>query len=535
LPERATQPPDLPDAFARLFAGLPRAHGRYLVPAGVQPNDRGKVEGKPWTSRRRLTRAEWTAHLSGDQVTVKDGDDDLTGTLSLGIVPIRDDATCVFGALDVDVYPLDLVSLQREVSRLGLPLIVCRTKSGGAHLYLFMTEPAPAELVRRQLMHWAVLLGHPAVEVFPKQTHLAGPADEGSWINLPYAGGHRTVRYALDPADAHALSAEEFVGLAGRMALSVDALEHLEPILPSGPPEDVLAGAPPCLAVLAKIGFAEGSRNNGLFNLGVYLKKRYGDDYGSHLEAFNQTFMDPPLPPRDVVAIQKSLAKKSYNYRCKDQPIVQVCNRTVCLGCEFGVGGGGNDDPGVALGDVVKLETVPPAWLWDVNGARLQLTTAELMDQRQFQARCIEVLHVWPKLVKPAAWTTIVRDRLARLEVTAVPEDATREGQLWEQLNRFCTSRVVGRSLDELLLGKPWTDPESQRSYFRSTDFVEYLQQHRFGNVSEKELFIWLRRRLAEHHFAVVKGKGVNYWSVPAFSRQTEDFTVPRAQPQDEM
>jgi hypothetical protein len=534
-------PDDLADAFARLFSGLPRAHGRYLVPAGAAPGRRGKVEGKAWTSKHPVNHLDWVAHLSGDLVTVKDGDDDLTGTLSLGVTPIRDDATCVFGAIDVDVYPLDLPALQRDVVRLGLPLVACRTKSGGAHLYLFMTEDAPAETVRNALMGWSVLLGHPGVEVFPKQTRLAGPNDDGSWINLPYAGGELTVRYALDPADAHALTAAEFVALADGTALSLHALETLEPNLPAGPLDDVLAGAPPCLVVLARVGFGEGHRNNALFNLGVYLRKRYGDGFKEHLESFNHLFMDPPLPAREVIATQKSLLKKDYNYRCRDQPISQVCNRQVCLGCEFGVGGG-KDDPGVVLGELVKLETSPPTWLWDVNGARLELSTVELMDQRAFQARCLEVLHVWPALVKPMTWQGIVRERLGRLQLAPVPDDATREGQLWEQLGRFCTSRVVGRSLDELLLGKPWTGraegmgpEEAPRTFFRSVDLLQYLQQQRFGNLSERDLYRFLKRRMVEHHFFNLKGKGVNCWSVPALQQQTQEFDVPRAAVADEM
>lgn len=525
---------DLPSAFARLFAGLERAHGRYLVPAQAKPNGAGKVEGKPWTAKKAITAADWAAHLSGALVTVPNGDGSVTGTLGLGVVPIRDDATCVFGAIDVDVYPLDLAKLAADAESLRLPLVLCRTKSGGAHGYLFMTEPTPAELVRTRLMEWAVLLGHPGVEVFPKQVRLAGEKDDGSWINIPYAGGARSVRYALDPITASALTPEEFVLLADARAMTAAELEAFRPELGAvGEEGELFAGGPPCLRVLAQRGFPEGTRNNALFNVAVYLKKRYGDA-APYLADYNRRFMDPPLDDKDVAAVLKSSGKKTYSYKCKDQPIAAVCNRQVCLGCEFGVGGQ-SDDPGVVLGDLVKLRTEPPTWLWDVDGARIELTTEEVMDQRKFHSKVIETLNKWPSMVKPTTWQNMVRDRLKDATVVQVPEDATREGQMWVHLARFCTSRVVGRSIDELLLGKPFTDEDEGRTYFCSSDLLGYLQQHRVSGVGEKELFKWLRGRGVDHHFKNIKGKGVNCWSVPAFDRQTQPFDVPRQPPGDAM
>lgn len=533
----ATTTPDLPAAFARLFAGLERVHGRYLVPRAARADARGKVEGKPWTAKQAITAADWAAHLSGEQVTVPHGQETLTGTLGLGVTPIRDDDTCVFGAIDVDVYPLELARLTARVRELSLPLVVCRTKSGGAHCYLFMTEPAPAELVRTALMGWAILLGHPGVEVFPKQTHLASERDEGSWINLPYAGGGRSTRYALDPVSFQALTPEEFVSLADARAISASALAAFEPSLP---PEDeqieaLFDGGPPCLRTLARSGFPPGSRNNALFGVAVYLKKRYGaEEFGPHLEAYNQRLMDPPKDAAEVSALIKSLTKKDYGYKCREAPVVSVCDRRVCLKCEFGVGGL-PDDPGVVLGPLVKLRTDPPTWIWDVDGARIELTTAELTDQRAFGQKVIDGLNKWPSPIKPGAWQAIIRDRLATAEIVDVPDDATKRGQLWVHLERFCTSRVVGRSLDELLLGKPYTDPEKGRTFFCSSDFMDHLQRHRAGSITEKDLYKWLRERGVEHHFSVIKGKGVNHWSVPAFTGQTEAFDVPRVPPSEAM
>ncbi len=221
----------------------------------------------------------------------------------------------------------------------------------------------------------------------------------------------------------------------------------------------------------------------------------------------------------------RSAGKKNYSYKCKDQPICDVCNREVCLKKEFGVGGG-SGDPGVNFGPLIKLETDPPTWIWSVDAANIELSTEQLMDQRRFQMRVLEVLNKITMLIKPGKWAALLSEHLAAVQVIAVPKDATKEGQLFVHLERYCTSRVVGASLDELLLGKPFTD--DARTYFSATDFLQYLQQHRVSGVDERKLFTWLRERGADHHRKTIKGKNIVYWSVPKFQAQTEDHDIPR-------
>lgn len=511
---------DLARQFYARFAGLARAHGRYTLPTGARANDKGKVEAP---ENQRVTVAQ--------PLTVELWERHLAGTYGLGVVPIRDDATCVFGAIDVDVYSgLDLNKLSSECARIGFPLVVCRTKSGGAHLYLFTSAPVPAELVHRKLGEWAVALGYPGVEIFPKQTKLASERDFGNWINMPYHGGDRSLRYAVHGGAS--LKPDEFLKLAKRMAVSEAELEAI--VTPQDDDDEMLTEGPPCLQVLAKRGFPEGTRNNAMFNLLVYLKKRYPEGWEGMAEEVNGRYMEPPLGAQEVTGLVRSLGKKTYGYKCKDQPIVQCCNRGVCLTRDFGVSGGSND-PGVVFGALVKLETDPPTWIWSVDGARLELDTEDLVDQKRFQKKCIDTLNKMPTMIKAKKWHEIITESLGKLEITAVPDDATRGGQLMVHLQRFCTGRVQGRSLDELLMGKPFTDPEVARTFFCSSDFLQYLQQHRVNGVSEKELYTWLRDHGVEHHRQKLKGKTTSYWSLPQFERQTEDFATPRIPKQEQM
>ena len=58
-----------------------------------------------------------------------------------------------------------------------LPLIVCRSKSGGAHVFLFTKENIPASLMQSKLKEMAIILGYEGSEIFPKQTEILS----GTW------------------------------------------------------------------------------------------------------------------------------------------------------------------------------------------------------------------------------------------------------------------------------------------------------------------------------------------------------------------
>ena len=287
-------------AAARLltrFAGLNRAHGHYQPYGAEKPS--GKQDGSANTIHHPVTVELWQGHLEG--------------IYGVGIVPIRDDATCVWGAIDIDGYPAapNLQRIAEDVRRLELPLIVCRSKSGGAHLYLFMSQDAPATLVRGKLMEWAIALGHSGVEVFPKQVRLANQRDYGNWINMPYFGGEHTHRYAIDDLGAP-MPVDQFLDLADTLACSLSELEDIG--MPSDMTfGDVLSEAPPCLQCIAgKGGAGEGNRNKAMFNYGIYCRKRYGDQWEAHFDHYNQPpYVDTPLPSKEIQGLVKSINRKA--------------------------------------------------------------------------------------------------------------------------------------------------------------------------------------------------------------------------------
>jgi len=493
--------------FFTLFSGLDRAHGSYNLSGKI--TEKGKKQGNALTKQQAPNPELWLQHLQGKY--------------GLGIFPLTDYGKCKWGAIDVDVYDLDFKKLEQELNKVKLPLVICKTKSGGAHLYLFLKDFTDAKIVRNKLMESAVALGYSGVEIFPKQVRLASEKDFGNWLNMPYFDMDNPTRHAIK--DGKKLSAEDFLALAEQSALSEEDLLDVE--LEKDP---LLIDGPPCLQSLSKIGFPEGTRNQGLFNLGIYARKRYGEDeLANYIDEMNNNFMTPPLGHKEVAGIVKAVMKKNYSYRCNDQPICDVCNRQICLGRKYGVGGG-SDDVGVEIVGVIKVKTDPPTWIVDINGARIEMDTETLLLQRKFQKVVLEELTIMTNLIKPPKWTALMKEKCENAEEQDAPADAGSKGQLINFLEDFCTGYAKAQSRDEMILGKPWTDDKTKRTYFRSADFQKFLQQNRFIGFDGRKLWNALRTIGAEHHQFFEKGKNIQCWSVPSFPEQKEDFGVPKVE-----
>ena len=132
-------------------------------------------------------------------------------------------------------------------------------------------------------------------------------------------------------------------------------------------------------------------RNSGLFNLGVFLRKKFPDEWQKRLEQVNHEHMQPPLSSQEVLAVAKQLQKKDYFYKCNDQPISGHCNSPVCRTRRYGIGNSG----GMPLfSNLTKQDSEPPVWFLDVENGRLELETEELLNQVRFQRKCMDALNL---------------------------------------------------------------------------------------------------------------------------------------------
>lgn len=494
---------ELSRKFHSLFAGLERAYGIYKI----DPTVKGiKLKGTAQTLLKPVTDQIWSEHL--------------TGKLGIGIIPIRDDSSCKFGAIDIDSYQgLNVANIAQKIKDLKLPLIPCRSKSGGCHLFIFCNEDVPAELLQTKLKEMSGILGYGNCEIFPKQAQiLVDRGDLGSWINMPYFNGVQGLRYAIDETGV-AISPKDFVVLAEKLQQSITQLSAISFVLPVE-----LEEGPPCLQYLITQGFAEGTRNDGLFNLGVYARKAFPDTWKEKVEELNHMYMSPPLTSTEVQGVLKSLRKKDYAYTCHRPPIQPFCFKQLCFTRAYGIG---EDSALPALSNLTKYNSTPPIWFVNVDGGgRLELLTEDLQAPPRFQKRCMEVLNLMPPTVNKIAWQKIIQKLLDGVVIIEAPRDASPSGQLIDLLERFCTSRVQAQNRDEILLGKPWNS--NGKHYFRMSDFMAYLERNHFREFKVNKITSIFKEQLnAGHDFFVLKGKGVNVWAVPEFTQQAEPHDVP--------
>ena len=198
------------DKFIIIFSGLQRAHGATYVEK--KSTDGTKIKGQSFVKREEVTKKMWQDHLNGIEP-------------SLGIIPINEENKCRWGCIDIDSYAgFDHKKLINKIKSLNLPLITFRSKSGGAHVFLFTTTEVDAELIRNKLVSIGAVLGFGSSEVFPKQIELKSKDDTGNFLNLPYFNYKNTTRYAfLENGEAATL--DEFFKLYERNKITPEQLE----------------------------------------------------------------------------------------------------------------------------------------------------------------------------------------------------------------------------------------------------------------------------------------------------------------------
>lgn len=492
--------------FKAIFSGLEIAYGTYKI---EKERGDGKQAGKATVVRQPPTDDLWEAHLMGNGPT-------------LGIIPIRSDNSCSWGCIDIDQYPLDHAALVKKIAEISLPLVVCRSKSGGAHCFCFVREPIPARDMQDYLKACAALLGEAGREIFPKQAEiLVDRGDTGNFLNLPYYGGDNSTRYAIK-ADGTSATLEEFFELYEACAQTGTPVPPEPPKKETAPIKD----GPPCLQALCSQGFPEGTRNNGLFNIGIYLKKQSPASWEDKVVEHNIKFFDPPLPNNEVQVVIKQLNRKDYRYKCKDAPLNSFCNSSLCRTRRFGIGGHGPDSP--TLSSLSKYASEPPLWFLDINGRRIELETDSLFNQAAFQKACVEKLNILPPTLKKSDWEGMLNELLKEMveteQISQASEDTSVTGRFMDLLEEFTTHMQQAMDRDEILMGRPWMDTDEGRMFFRMKDLEGHLKRNNFTGMTAPKMAQRLRDMGGEPMSVFLKGRTVRCWKIPPFASQDAPF-----------
>lgn len=482
----------LEEKFMQVFSGLDRAYGIYEITGhkntatGVKKNGRGKTLQEP------LTVELWQQHLSGE--------------VSIGVIPLKDDETCKWGCIDIDEYPIDVNNIIKTVESMGLPVVPCASKSGGLHLFLFTKDPVPAIKFKNKLEDIAAAMGRTGDEIFPKQyqwsTQVPKERQTGNWLNMPYFSGEDTTRYGIN-AKGDSLTPEEFITLVEKKAMTEAALDELVPAkkskrkLIAKDTDNVWSEAPPCLVHMKLNGVPEGCRNNALFSYGVFFKKVHPEteEWKDKLMEVNKEVCSKPLPHGEMTALIQSVEKSDYKYQCSQPPLVDFCQSGVCITRRFGIDAAEREP---VYGGLRKYLTDPPLWHLDMDGQTIVLETKQLHNFSMFQQRCMEVLNTCPPDRKKIDWVAQLNTLLQDVQEVDMPSDMTKSGLLEESIIDFCVSTESISRL-AIMSGGAYrfedTNGAKPQWWFRGRDVVKYIQEYKsMKTVREAEIFDELKK-----------------------------------------
>ena len=445
------------ERFKEIFAGLQTAYGQTKVTDELSEN--GKHEAKSFTIKKPVTDLLWKAHLDGAEP-------------ALGIVPIREDNKCRWGCIDIDTYPFDHKAFIKKIRDKDIPMILFRSKSGGAHVFLFAREFVAASLMRERLKKIAGVLGYAKAEIFPKQDFIrTDRGDTGSFLNVPYHNSNKSVRFAFDD-NGNELKLEDFFKLYDKYSLTEKDLFNLK-IVETDDSDDFLKGAPPCLQTILKDGMPEGGRNDMMYNIGVYLKKRFQNEWQAKMYIYNEKYMRPPLSHTEITRSIESVGKKEYRYKCKLEPIVSYCNAKLCSKREFGVG---DDVPPPEITEIRKYTSDPPIYFVSIDGESVEVDNATIHDAEKFSMACMDQISRPMLPIGKIIWRKQLVKLFANLQEVKAPDSAKIDVQLKDLLTDFI-NKSSGKEINDVLRGLPFSNKENGKTYFKFKDFWRYLQR----------------------------------------------------------
>ncbi len=452
---------------------------------------------------------------------------------------------CWWASIDLDEYFDDLSHVIERVAQRQLPLVPCRSKSGGLHLFMFFSEPAPASDVVATLTEVAASLGWAGAEVFPRQTAvLTERGDLPNWMVVPYLGttyGGKLRSQAALRVSGTELTLGEFLDLAEQSRITAAQLMSLQSPRSSPrprpargpsalpPPGGPFGDGPPCLQYMVAAGGFSVCRNETLMHVGVYLRKSHPEDWRAELERINIEHCVPPVESGELLGIIRSLDRKDYQYMCKHEPMASHCNVGVCRTRAHGVGGG-EEYP--IIGGISKLDTEPPVWFVDIGQDRLELSTEQLQNYTQFHRVAMEVTNRVYMSMRQDMWLRALGAAMETFVLVPAPADLGLAGQFSEMVEDFLTDRRRGRVIGDVLTGRPWEDPSDGRIYFRLRDLQNFLVSRQL-RMSRPQIKLRLEKMGGSTAFKHVLTRGVNLWWVhsSAFEAAEEVEVAPPAEP----
>ena len=108
-----------------------------------------------------------------------------------------------------------------------------------------------------------------------------------------------------------------------------------------------------------------------------------------------------------------------------------------------------------------------------------------------------------------------------------VSEDASTSGQFYDYLEEFCAHMQRAKDKEEILLKRPWTDEETNTTFFRLKDFEGFLKRNKFFEYKTYKIAQRLRDMGGESSVLRIKNRTVRVYKIPAFDAMDVELKTP--------
>ena len=479
-------------SLAQIFSGREDCLGLYHLEGSSEP-------GKKWEGRaisypnskypdRKLLPVDYELHFNGK--------------IALGIVPVQLDGTCRWMAIDVDDYALDHTALAKQIFKKQLPIVHCRSKSGGAHLYGLFSEPIKATDAVTLARKWCIDLGFDAMrtEVFPKQTKFDSPEAKGNWIIIPYFGGKQALDYAIDD-NGKKVDFKDFDKYCiARLLTRGDVTDLLKSKKKVWSSDEILEQSPPCIISMMEQKFKEGDgRNNASSHLAWYYRSLdtffETDDWKDKLSDFNNEYFDPPMGYREINQVIQNHSGGKYKARCEINPMVVLCDKPECLKRKFGIKPISELYGDFQFSSLTKIDLGDdPIWKPFINGHPVSMDTSTFLNPRGARQAILAKTNILIPVMRQAEWDAVIAPLIKNALVIEQADLVSSYGKI-ESCFKQWIAQTIEKSRDKLKLldGLPFYDKKESQILFRMHDFVlEYRRVYK-ENTDDKELYMVMK------------------------------------------
>jgi len=187
---------------------------------------------------------------------------------------------------------------------------------------------------------------------------------------------------------------------------------------------------------------------------------------------------------------------------------------------------------GAVIANLRKYNSIPPVWFVDVNSEPLEMDTDALLNQAIFQRSCMEQLNFMPRSVSRIIWENRIGSLMQEMKenesaIIDVAVDASTSGQFYDYLEEFCAHLQKAKDKEEILLKRPWTDEETNMTYFRLKDFEAFLKRNKFFEYKPYKIAQRLRDLGGDSGTIRIKNRVVRIYKIPAFEAVELDIKTP--------